>query len=254
MLSVQSIDKKDYAMMKRSKNINTIENVSVDVPIFRCRRTKSLLSMVLFLSLLILGNNAQALEGDTPLHLAAETGDREFVVQLLDAGADTEAQNKVGMTPLYNAVIAGRKSTILQLLERGANINANSASQGTPLHHSIAMIEGTDFLTEAYGEEILESPHPSEVSVVLGTNIESVRLFVISLLLEQGADVNIPNLKGNTPLHFVALMGRPHIASLLIERGADISVTNDDGKTPLDIATEKKKGDLVKLLLKHGAG
>ena len=54
------------------------------------------------------------------------------------------------------------------------------------------------------------------------------------LLIENGADVNIKDDNGSTPLHAAAVFGRADVAKLLVENGANPQVRNDDGGTPAD--------------------
>ncbi|MCY3740848.1 MAG: CotH kinase family protein [Candidatus Poribacteria bacterium] len=54
------------------------------------------------------------------------------------------------------------------------------------------------------------------------------------LLIENGADVNIKDDNGSTPLHSAAVFGRAEVAKLLVESGANLQVRNDDGATPAD--------------------
>ena len=54
------------------------------------------------------------------------------------------------------------------------------------------------------------------------------------LLIQNGADVNIKDDKGSTPLHGAAVFGRAGVARLLVENGADLQVRNGDGGTPAD--------------------
>ena len=54
------------------------------------------------------------------------------------------------------------------------------------------------------------------------------------LLIENGADVNMTDDDGSTPLHSAAVFGRADVAKLLVENGANLQVRNGDGATPAD--------------------
>ncbi|CAD6195839.1 unnamed protein product [Caenorhabditis auriculariae] len=53
--------------------------------------------------------------------------------------------------------------------------------------------------------------------------------------------------KLNTPLHLAALEANTLQVCQLLKRGADKNLKNVDGKTPLDIAMEGKHADIVTL-------
>ena len=67
--------------------------------------------------------------------------------------------------------------------------------------------------------------------------------------LADGADVNVKNANGATPLHFAATK---EIAELLIAKGADVNVKDNSGYTPLDQANRYKQTETADLLRKHG--
>jgi ankyrin repeat protein len=72
-------------------------------------------------------------------------------------------------------------------------------------------------------------------------------------LMDGGADVNVKNENGYSPLHKAAFWGRPGIAKLLIEHGADINAENNAGATPLKVAINSNKTEVADLLRQHGA-
>jgi ankyrin repeat protein len=71
-------------------------------------------------------------------------------------------------------------------------------------------------------------------------------------LLENGANPNITDDKGRTPMHIVAQKGvGKNQAKLLIEHGGDINLRDADGKTPLDYAQVAKRKSVENLLTEY---
>ena len=52
------------------------------------------------------------------------------------------------------------------------------------------------------------------------------------LLIERGADLNVRQEDGGTPLHIAVTLGRAEIAELLIKEGADVAAKNRGGQVP----------------------
>ncbi len=70
-------------------------------------------------------------------------------------------------------------------------------------------------------------------------------------LVREGADVNIRDRRGETPLLYAAVVGSPDAMNFLIASGADVNAQNEFGATALIwSATDLAK---VKLLVEHGA-
>jgi ankyrin repeat protein len=76
---------------------------------------------------------------------------------------------------------------------------------------------------------------------------------IVSLLLEEGADVNAKSSYGWTPLLVACQNGHDSIVSLLLEKGADVNVKDEDGWTPLHEACQNGHEAIVSLLLEKGA-
>ncbi len=72
-------------------------------------------------------------------------------------------------------------------------------------------------------------------------------------LISIGADLNIRNKDGWTPLFVAACYGFNEMAELLIKNGADIHARSNDSKTPLFVAVENKQIAVAKGLLNAGA-
>ncbi len=61
------------------------------------------------------------------------------------------------------------------------------------------------------------------------------RLEVMKVLIQKGADVNLPNRDGNRPLHIASLLGRHEAVKLLLEKGADRTTQNHQGQNAQEI-------------------
>ena len=73
------------------------------------------------------------------------------------------------------------------------------------------------------------------------------------VLLEYGADINIQDKFGDSPLHGSARKGHFTVSQLLIDSGCNVNLRNNKDKTPLYVAVENKREHLVKLLLENKA-
>lgn len=144
--------------------------------------------------------DARSEDGWTPLHVAAHYGRDSFVELLLESKGYVDALSDKGTTALQLAIIRERTSSIKVLLNWGANIDVQ---YGFPLRY--AVIKG---------------------------NVNCVRL-----LVEHGALTSIKRPEdGQTPLHLAALRNSEPLARLLCKFGADINIFNDEGLTPLAIS------------------
>lgn len=72
-------------------------------------------------------------------------------------------------------------------------------------------------------------------------------------LLKAGADPNLGNIYGETPLYQAVDTGNSRIINLLLEQGADPNIQQQDGDTPLHIAAIKGDHKVVRLLLLYKA-
>lgn len=82
---------------------------------------------------------------------------------------------------------------------------------------------------------------------------ENENLLTLEILLENGADVDITNGKGWTPLHIASYYGHLEVAQMLLDYGADPKAETNKGNSPLWIAMQEKSFIVAKLLIESGA-
>jgi ankyrin repeat protein len=150
---------------------------------------------------------AASVDGLTPLHLAARSGDVAAVVALVKAGLKLEATTRVGdYTPLHVASKEGHGAVVKTLLDAGSNAKAVTTSRTTALH--------------------------------LAAGAGSVA--AVSALLDHGADANAGEAAwGQTPLIFAAASNRVDAIKLLLKRGAKVDAATRVVDLPTQDAVDR---------------
>lgn len=82
---------------------------------------------------------------------------------------------------------------------------------------------------------------------------EALVEMMVSVLLDNGASVDLENDRGNTALMFAARAGYPSVCRLLLKNGASLSHVNQSNDTALIAAVSHGHASVCSLLLDHGA-
>ena len=72
-------------------------------------------------------------------------------------------------------------------------------------------------------------------------------------LLGEGADPNLANRFGFTPMHEAAILGNAEMLELMLDAGGDANAAFGEGETVLMTAARTGDAESVRLLLAHGA-
>lgn len=174
------------------------------------------------------------------LHQAVRTQDLETVATLINEGIDVNKKNSEGYTSLHLAVIWKSEKIIELLLSAGADVNIKNDHDSTALQYALNYpYENFDIiktLIEAGGD--VNSRDSIKGSSALHWSVEQNDINMADYLLTRGANVNLKDYKGQTPLHwFVAHnQGRSHLdlLEMLLKYGADMSAQDKEDKTPYD--------------------
>jgi ankyrin repeat protein len=192
-------------------------------------------------------------DGLMVLHVAATKGLLKAVKVLLEFHASISAQDDWGRQPLYLACLHGKTDIAGLLVDEGAAIEVRWEGH-TPLDIACwsGHIDVVKLLIEKDAEVLVADNNGcSPLYIASALRYEKIA----KLLLEKDKS-NIDHTEkeyGRTALHAVTLLGCESIASMLIDEGAGVNLQDSEGCTALHMAIVGNHPELVNRLLNKGA-
>ncbi|MDR0777363.1 MAG: ankyrin repeat domain-containing protein [Azonexus sp.] len=164
--------------------------------------------------------------GVTPLLLAISSrAGPDLVKRLIARGANVN-QDSEGLLPLNVALSMQQFELAALLLDRGAQVSAADALMGdTPLME-LSMTQSED-------EKALSA--------------------LAKRITGAGGNVDAQNKRGGTALMMSITSGNPVMVRILLELGANPNIKNAKGESPLAMALRRQREDLAGLLRQFGA-
>jgi ankyrin repeat protein len=163
----------------------------------------------------------------SPLSVAVKKSHGDIVKLLLShTKSELNDLNRYGRTPLAEAAFMGDVEILRMLLEQ-PEVDVNGRNGHPPLY--IAAANGNDDIVR-----LLLQHHEIKVNDIglhgrtaIHGAANQGHITITRRLLERGADVNIRDEDGYTPLMLAAIGGHDAVAELLVERGGKIDPNNE---------------------------
>jgi len=203
--------------------------------------------------------DSRALDGETPLHIAAQEGRAQEIRLLVEAGADVGATDEDGETPLHTAVQhIGSKSLdhLSALLECRADVGAKNFSGESPMSQAPLYTNRGSELQDLLGKAQRQSQRQtedsgssasSEMSMALRTACKRGQADCVKMLLEMGPD---PKAAATGAMIAAAAGGSIPVVEMLLAARADLNAEDQaSGTLPLVAAAEESKVKLVRWML-----
>eukprot|EP01113_Clastostelium_recurvatum_P006435 TRINITY_DN128_c0_g2_i1.p1 TRINITY_DN128_c0_g2~~TRINITY_DN128_c0_g2_i1.p1 ORF type:complete len:676 (+),score=180.88 TRINITY_DN128_c0_g2_i1:120-2147(+) len=194
-------------------------------------------------------------DGTTPLHLAAQTGNKGVIDAMLRAGYNPNAQDDQGNTPLHLAAAAGRQESVQSLLgNKSTNINTLNRAGASALQNAteanaddIVRLMARDYKANVNTQRLDDGWSPLYTASYYGNKT------TVDILLGSGADPSLQNKDGWTALHAAAHQGHISIVKELVKHKAEVNAQNAQGTTPLLHAVEAGWMDIIMFLFENGS-
>ncbi|KAM9385858.1 CARD- and ANK-domain containing inflammasome adapter protein [Pholidichthys leucotaenia] len=220
----------------------------------------------------------ESLTQDKFLHTAVMEDDWRLAQVLLQSGAAVDAENNHKKTALFYAVKRNNEKSVSVLLKAGAKVDYDIINEALKLNQRTILQ-----LLLANARGVLSK---DALGSALFSAVKQNHDGAVSALIDSGADVNICDNKGFTPLllsaelghtevlrvlvakqarledtlsdkssalHLAVHNGAVPIVQTLLEKGLDPNITGAKAQTPLHTAAHHNRPDIIDLLIKSGA-
>jgi ankyrin repeat protein len=196
-------------------------------------------------------------ERDRALMAAAAKGDGRAVQRLLEDGASVGAADEQGVTALIAAAYGNHIAVARLLIEAGADVNRQDQTRQSA--YLIATSDGyLDLLrlTLAAGADVHRTDRYNGTGLIRAADRGHVE--IIRELLKTGIRVDHVNRLGWTALLEAIILGdggarHTEVVRLLVASGADINLADSNGVSPLAHARRRGFAAMTNLLEQAGA-
>jgi uncharacterized protein len=166
--------------------------------------------------------NTQDSEGRTATMIATYNNDVETAKILIDAGADVNIQDDMENNPFLYAGAEGYLDILKLTIEAGADPSITNRYGGTALipaseHGYVDVIKELLTNTDININHVNDLGWTALLEAIILNNGDEKQQQTVQLLIDHGADVNIPDNNNVTPLQHAREKGFKEIAQILLK-------------------------------------
>ena len=202
--------------------------------------------------------NVKDKDGWTPLHDALYWDLVGIAKLLIENGADVNAKDKRGETPIHKASKFKNINVVEVLIENGVDpfIKNKDGETALDLCEDKAIREILEKYMNEYNQTIDETKN-NEYSIFNNNLLDAVfnsDLIKVKKCVFSGKyNIDVQDDKGYTPLMYAIMDHNFDIVEFLVDHGADINLCNFKGQSPLKIAYKYDDEKIASYLLEKGA-
>lgn len=194
---------------------------------------------------------------ETLLHVAAARGDVAGIEKLVSEGVAVDARDRTGATALLVATRDNQIAAARALIAAGADVNAKDNIHDSPYLYAGARGHLEILrMTLAHGADLKSTNRYGGTALIPAAergHVETVRT-----LIGAGVDVDHVNRLDWTALLEAIILGdggehHRQIVELLVKAGANVNLADGKGETPLQHARSRGYAAIEKILVAAGA-
>ena len=185
---------------------------------------------------------------------AAAYGDLDALRRFADQEPDCLiSPDEQGYSALQWAALNNRVAVLSYLIDQGCDINASDGTGQSALHWSCVRgaIPALETLLRAGSDISTADSRGYTVCHVAAQYGQTSVLY--HLLMKWGADIDVLDVDGRSPLHWAAYKGFADTCRLLLVMGARPTLADHEGCTPLHWASIRGNSEACTVLLQGGA-
>ena len=155
----------------------------------------------------------------------------------------------------FEAARTGDLASLGAILDEHVDTNARNAYEWTALHEAAAYgrAEVVDFLIRAGADvEVVDTEGVTPLHCAARGHAN-----VVSMLLRAGADIDARDARGTRPLHWAVANSyteMTEVVELLVRSGADVSARDAQGRTPRDMTSPEFRASFDRIVAGVQAG